>query len=598
MKQFLSFFIFILFLTGLVYSQTAKEIHDEAYPENKIVTDNSPYAQLWKQVVEARKSGNDYLHNALREQIKQQYPDRFSHVEYSSILPHAGTEGTIPPFINQDWIVGEVIIYSGNISTPTNGNPNPFDRLIKVESDSNGIQYTAFVNGTRDTLFVYKSAGTLHGNWSRIQYILPGSGQKFHSFDMFIADSLNVFRLGFALSTVSENGSGYDGSLFWATMNDNGSGFRAQVIQATPGGRGLISPAIISDGYTWSANNTYWYVAYQNVDVNTGVGNLALLSLTDDWGYNWLIDTARSSYNDYELDVEYTYDADTIYVLLTNNLTTSNENLRLRYSALSNIGTGVSFKQYNPASTSAPEKAGCLTSNRSSSDLVVTYTIVESGNNNISYSYGIDGYTWITGVPLSNSSQSETRAKIECQENAGIYHICHVSTISGYDSVIYYKSSNISTGFGDRHAVNDYFNSSSSSVSPDIVGFKFSSPTSAGGTAFAGSGESTLYYDNSVLFVGIKPFRNEIPKVFSLLQNYPNPFNPITVIEFNIPKNEFVTLNVYNVTGELVKSLLSSGINAGSFKYSFDGSGLSSGIYFYRLQAGEYTETRKMILIK
>lgn len=594
MKKFLTSFFLILILSGITYAQTAGQIQDEAYPNQTIVSDNSPYAQLWKQVLDARKSGNEILYNELCGQLKTQYPNKFEKVN-SSINPFKVVkDGVQPPFVPTDWITGDVLIHAGNICPPTPGNPNPNDRTIKIEADTNGNQYAAFINGTRDTMFLYKSTN-LGLNWGLITSVTV-TGMLFHSFDMFITDSLNTFKLGFAVSVVTTT-SNFDGNLYWATVKDDGSGFWTQQIQATPSGRGLISPAIISDGYLWSASSTYWYVAYQNVDASTGAGNQALLALSIDWGASWLVDTARNSYNDYELDVDYTYSADTIYVLLTNNLSSSNENLRLRYSALSNIGTGVSFKQFNPASTSSPEKAGCLTSKRIISDLVVTYTIVQSGNNNIAYSYGLNGYAWTTGVPLSNGTQSETRSKIECLESQGDYHVSLVSTASGYDTVVYYKSTNITSGFADRQVVN-VTNNSSPSISPDVVGYKVSVSANGGGVIFAGASQAGLFYDGSEIITGLGKTSTGIPASFSLLQNYPNPFNPATVIEFNIPKNEFVTLKVYSISGELVKVLLSSNINAGSYKYSFDGTGLSSGIYFYQIQSGEFFETKKMILIK
>ncbi len=596
MKQFLTLFIYTLFFSGITYSQTAKQIHDEAYPDEKIVTDNSTYAQMWKQVVEVRKSGNETLYNELRSQLKKQFPSKFVHENSNNNVIHAGMNGVPAPFIPKDWVSFDILIYGGNISAPTNGNPNPNNRMIKIEADSNGNQYTSFINSTRDTMFLYKSTNSGF-SWGMIQYMFLSSSEKFHSFDMFITDSVSDFRIGYAVSVVSSSGPGYDGSLYWGSVRGDGTGFWTQQIQVTPSSRGLIGPAIISDGYSWSANDTYWYVAYQNVDANTGAGNLALLSLSDDWGVSWLIDTARSSYNDYELDIDYTYDADTIYVLLTNNLTTSNENLRLRYSALSNIGTGVSFNQYNPASTSAPEKAGCLTSNRNNSDLVITYTIVESGNNNIACTYGLNGYIWTAGIPISNGSQSETRSKIECQESQEVYHLSLVSTASSYDTVVYMKSTNIGSGFGNRQVVN-VTNNSSTTVAPDVVGFKVSIYANVAGVIFAGTGQSNLFYDGTEIIIGISKPGTEIPYSFKLHQNYPNPFNPSTLIKFDIPKNEYVTLKVFSITGEIVKVLLSSNINAGSYKYSFNGTGLASGIYFYKIQAGNYTDTRKMILIK
>jgi photosystem II stability/assembly factor-like uncharacterized protein len=85
---------------------------------------------------------------------------------------------------------------------------------------------------------------------------------------------------------------------------------------------------------------------------------------------------------------------------------------------------------------------------------------------------------------------------------------------------------------------------------------------------------------------------------FVLEQNYPNPFNPSTTIRYQIPNSSFVTLKVYDVLGNEISTLVNEKIPAGSYEFDFDATGLPSGIYLYRLQAGDFVDTRKMILIK
>ena len=98
--------------------------------------------------------------------------------------------------------------------------------------------------------------------------------------------------------------------------------------------------------------------------------------------------------------------------------------------------------------------------------------------------------------------------------------------------------------------------------------------------------------------VGISLEFNSIPSIFYLKQNYPNPFNPSTNLEFGISNLEFVSLKVYNSIGIEVADLVNEIKPAGRYKVTFDGSNLSSGIYFYKLEAGNFTETKRMILLK
>ena len=90
----------------------------------------------------------------------------------------------------------------------------------------------------------------------------------------------------------------------------------------------------------------------------------------------------------------------------------------------------------------------------------------------------------------------------------------------------------------------------------------------------------------------------QIPETIVLKQNYPNPFNPSTTIEFGIPESQFVTLAVYNLLGEQVSVLVKENLNAGNYKANWNATDLPSGIYIYKLIAGKFVETKKMILLK
>jgi len=99
--------------------------------------------------------------------------------------------------------------------------------------------------------------------------------------------------------------------------------------------------------------------------------------------------------------------------------------------------------------------------------------------------------------------------------------------------------------------------------------------------------------------VGVKNVGSEVPKEYSLMQNYPNPFNPTTTIKFALPKSSNVTLKVYDITGKVVAVLLDGGVVAqGTYEVRFDASKLSSGIYFYSIEANGFKATKKMMLVK
>jgi len=89
-----------------------------------------------------------------------------------------------------------------------------------------------------------------------------------------------------------------------------------------------------------------------------------------------------------------------------------------------------------------------------------------------------------------------------------------------------------------------------------------------------------------------------IPEGYYLSQNYPNPFNPVTNLEFGISDLGFISLKVYEIIGKEVQTLVNKNLSAGNYKFEFDGSDLPSGIYFYKLEAGDYVVTRRMLLLK
>lgn len=98
--------------------------------------------------------------------------------------------------------------------------------------------------------------------------------------------------------------------------------------------------------------------------------------------------------------------------------------------------------------------------------------------------------------------------------------------------------------------------------------------------------------------IGINPISTEVPNDYLLYQNYPNPFNPTTNIKFAIPKASFVKLAVYDILGREVEILVNESLTPGTYEVKWDASKVSSGIYFYRLNAENFSDIRKMSFIK
>ena len=117
-------------------------------------------------------------------------------------------------------------------------------------------------------------------------------------------------------------------------------------------------------------------------------------------------------------------------------------------------------------------------------------------------------------------------------------------------------------------------------------------------TDTAGAGTSCTFLLNVIQQIGLDPINETVPGEYRLIQNYPNPFNPNTSILFDIPKQSQAILKVYDVTGRETAVLVNELLRPGSYKVELNAGNLSSGVYFYKLDAGNYIQTRKMVLLK
>lgn len=138
--------------------------------------------------------------------------------------------------------------------------------------------------------------------------------------------------------------------------------------------------------------------------------------------------------------------------------------------------------------------------------------------------------------------------------------------------------------------------------------FTFTAPSTPGSvtmavTGAAGSSSPPGWNHGTSITITVVPASGivktgETATSYSLAQNFPNPFNPVTKINYSIPKSSNVSLTIYDILGQKVSSLVQEKQDAGNYTVDFDASLLSSGVYYYKLEAGEYTSIKKMTLVK
>lgn len=223
----------------------------------------------------------------------------------------------------------------------------------------------------------------------------------------------------------------------------------------------------------------------------------------------------------------------------------------------------------------------------------VIWEDMRDGNYEVYYKRSTDaGITWGADTRLTNNSASCQFANIVAN-NISVHIVWQENRDGNWET--YYKRST-DLGFSwsnDTRLTNNTF----ASVNPSV-----SASLSAVYIVWCDNrdGNNEIYFkrDPNGNPTGIINLSNEFTSVFSLSQNYPNPFNPTTKIQFAVPKSENVIIKVYDMLGKEITTLVNQQLHPGTYETDWDASLFSSGIYYYKIISGNYTETKKMVLIK
>ena len=166
-----------------------------------------------------------------------------------------------------------------------------------------------------------------------------------------------------------------------------------------------------------------------------------------------------------------------------------------------------------------------------------------------------------------------------------------VSTISDNDKIIQLSRIKKSLGL-ENIDINQLNNSKQIDIINKLLAFKLYE------ISILSSIHNTRPLDRFHLATKKSNTINNLPRSFMLYQNYPNPFNPISTIRYDIPKQSFVRITIFDILGRELKTLLNEQKEPGYYEINFDGSNYSSGVYFYRINAGSFTSIKNMVLIK
>jgi hypothetical protein len=540
---------------------------------------------------EAKERGNDNLKLALSSEIEK-YLEKS--VPQSGWMPEWSITREDVPQGQGEWYPDDVLIDSSDVGSGS-------FRQLDMKEGEDGRMYLAInrrnVSGVNGAIRVYISSnggGTWPSRWS-ITY----SGY-IHSISMLVEkrsvssnDSMKilVYFIG------SPNSNYDDASLWLAYINDNGApGFLRQVAAPSAGNK-LQYISACSDGQYFSTG-TYMHAVVQEL-TNAGA-HVRLRHLRSiDWGETHTTASITTGNSDFYPSAAYCEKNgnDSIYIAIERRLSGTDYEIRVLTTPevpASNyhpyyITSGANVKYERPCITVAQQHY--LTPRR----ILVTCT----KDNIARYHSSVNGgSSWTVDSQLgpSTSRADYTWCNSDSLSSAGNNFVaCYVDLNGDSVNVRQGVIGNLGTTFYERNS-----EPSSGIVAPvcavltrtNIITSLYAS------FAYAGLGPVKTFFNAEQLNVGITQNGNTIPEKYSLAQNYPNPFNPFTSIKFNIPQRSAVRLEVYDITGKQVAVLVNRNLNAGEYTADFNAAGLSSGAYFYKLRAGDYKETKKMLLLK
>jgi hypothetical protein len=205
------------------------------------------------------------------------------------------------------------------------------------------------------------------------------------------------------------------------------------------------------------------------------------------------------------------------------------------------------------------------------------------------------GISWGAETKLTKNTFSNAYPSLAV--NGSVLHLTFMRLIKSSWEIFYISSSNNGTKWGsDVQLTNNasYSSVPSIAVSGSNVHIIFRDDR---------DGNYEIYYKRYIGAFNFKPTGitdndPELLSVYSLSQNYPNPFNPVTNINFQLPADNFTTMIIYDIAGRVVETLVNNNLQAGTYQVSWNGSKYSSGVYFYRLTSGEFSDIKSLILLK
>ena len=548
---------------------------------------------LLEQYRDAKRTRNEDEKIRVGNEIQKYLPQNIPPQEgtYEKTQVHSCTNN--PPFV-PDWNPADVTVMTGDIKSSGY-------RQLDIKRGEDGWLYMAVnrnVAGFNGYVSIYRSSnGGL--NWTQVIYANNASNY-FGNITMLVEkrhatldDSVRIL----VFYNRSASTSFTDASVEILSTRRDGSNPFAYNFGAPPSGHRYVYPTACSDGMYWDTP-TYMHILAreESNDGNTYYGLRHWLSM--DWGRNYTNVLINTYNNDWYPSASYCEKGtgnDSIYIAVERRLSTTVYELRAIITC-----EWLTTNHHAYYITSAPANTKyekpCITVQQQQANvprkIMITYTrnnlarycISTNGGNSwqVDGNLGTNGladFTWCNSDSLTAGDGYAIACFVD--QNGDSITVRRGNMTGSLGAYNYKRNSNQSTGL----------------LAPVCAVYKLgTNKYSAFG--YAGYGPTNVYFNQERLpIVGINQNSNTADR-FELSQNYPNPFNPTTNIKYQIAKNSFVTIKVFDLLGKEVATLVSENQTPGTYSFDFDATQYTSGVYFYKITAGNFTDVKKMVLVK
>lgn len=503
------------------------------------------------------------------------------------------TQTEQPPFA-PDWNPTDVAVFSGDIRSYGY-------RQLDLKYGEDGWQYLAINRtpsaGTNGHVVIYKSSnGGL--NWS-VVISATNTTNYFGTLTMLVEkrhatidDSVRIT----VFYTRSSSNTFNDASVEVLSVRRNGGAPYAWNFASPPSGHKYEYPSACSDGMYWDVA-TYMHVIAREVsnDGNTYYGMRHFLSTT--WALTFTDILISTSNQDYYPSAAYSEKGtgnDSIYIAVERRISSTEYEIRALITC--EWLTSNHYAYYiTSATTGTKYEKPCITVQQQQANVPRRVLITCTKNNVAKYHFTTNGGTsWNVDYNLGTNGLADFTWCNSDSLTAGDGYAIACFVDQNGDSITV-RRGNITGSLG---AYNYKRNSNPASgvLTPVCAVFKIGT-NKYSAFAYPGFGPTDVYYNQERLPVWVNQINSTADK-FELLQNYPNPFNPTTNIKYSIAKNGFVTLKVFDVLGKEVTTLVSEYQTGGVYSIDWNASKYSSGIYFYKITTNEFSDVKKMVLVK